>query len=261
GSSPVHLCSLVWISSTLRSAQYRADSVGASVFTNVLPAFHCPSCRLAGLLRHVHTSRVLGLLRDLRPIHRLQRTPHLSHHLNGFLTVGVTWNGSRVHWESIDQLGIQLCSGSLATSTPQFFLVASPPARLAGYGVDHHVHGGRALRPDPYPPALSRCHAYGAFSLIPTRIPSDLARRTHPVWQSRDVSALSALLPALPGVSRVGLRSAPTGILRHPSEEVLHLLQFPAPHGAPIMPSTDSGNRAARHSGSPWRNASSYMCE
>jgi hypothetical protein len=28
-----------------------------------------------------------------------------------------------------------------------------------------------------------------------------------------------------------------------------------------IMPSTDSGNRAARHSGSPWRRANSYMCE
>ena len=25
------------------------------------------------------------------------------------------------------------------------------------------------------------------------------------------------------------------------------------------MPSTDKGNSAARHSGSPWRNASSYM--
>jgi hypothetical protein len=28
-----------------------------------------------------------------------------------------------------------------------------------------------------------------------------------------------------------------------------------------IIPSTESGNRAARHSGSPWRRASSYMCE
>jgi hypothetical protein len=43
---------------------------------------------------------------------------------------------------------------------------------------------------------------------------------------------LSALLPALPGVSRIRLRPAPTGLLRQPSEEVLHLPRFPAPHGA-----------------------------
>ena len=43
---------------------------------------------------------------------------------------------------------------------------------------------------------------------------------------------MSALLPALTGVSRIGLRSAPTRPLRRPSEEVFHLLRFPAPHGA-----------------------------
>jgi hypothetical protein len=64
-------------------------------------------------------------------------------------------------------------------------------------------------------------------------MPSDPARRTRPVWQSRIVPALSALLPALPDVSRVGLRSAPTRLLRQPGEEVLHLLRLPAPHGAP----------------------------
>jgi hypothetical protein len=46
-------------------------------------------------------------------------------------------DGSRVHCESIDQLGIQLCPGSIATVTPQAFTVASPPARQAGYGVGH----------------------------------------------------------------------------------------------------------------------------
>jgi hypothetical protein len=72
-----------------------------------------------------------------------------------------------------------------------------------------------------------------SFTTGSSRIPSDLARRTHPVWQSQDVPALSALLRALPGISRVGLRSAPTRLLRQPSEEVFHLLRFPAPHGAP----------------------------
>ncbi|MFI6369298.1 hypothetical protein ACIBG0_42205, partial [Nocardia sp. NPDC050630] len=63
-------------------------------------------------------------------------------------------------------------------------------------------------------------------------MPSDLARRTRPVWQFRTVPATAALLPALPGVSRIGLRSAPTRLLRQPSEKVFHLLRFLAPHGA-----------------------------
>jgi hypothetical protein len=57
-------------------------------------------------------------------------------HPNGFRTAGTTRDGSRVHREPIDQLGIQLCPGDIATSTPQFFLVASPPASQTGYGVD-----------------------------------------------------------------------------------------------------------------------------
>ena len=72
-----------------------------------------------------------------------------------------------------------------------------------------------------------------SFTTGSSRMPSDLACRTRPVWQSRTVPALSALLPALPGVSRIGLRSAPTEPLRRPGEEVSHLPRFPAPHGAP----------------------------
>jgi hypothetical protein len=72
-----------------------------------------------------------------------------------------------------------------------------------------------------------------SFNTGSSRIPSDLARRTRPVWQYQTVPALSALLPALPGVSRIRLRPAPTRLLRQPGEEVSHLLRFPAPHGAP----------------------------
>ena len=72
-----------------------------------------------------------------------------------------------------------------------------------------------------------------SFTTGSSRIPSDLARRTRPVWQYQTVPALSALLPALPGVSRIRLRSAPARLLRQPGEEVSHLLRFPAPHGAP----------------------------
>ena len=63
-------------------------------------------------------------------------------------------------------------------------------------------------------------------------MPSDLACPTRSVWQYRTVPALSALLPTLTGVSRVGLRSAPTRLLRQPSEEDSHLLRYTAPHGA-----------------------------
>jgi hypothetical protein len=55
----------------------------------------------------------------------------------GSQTAGTARDGSRVHCESIDQSGTQLCPGSIATATPQTFTMASPPARQAGYGVDH----------------------------------------------------------------------------------------------------------------------------
>jgi hypothetical protein len=91
---------------------------------------------------------------------------------------------------------------------------------------------GRALHPGPYPPDLSRRLAYGALTTGSCRIPSDLARRTQLVWQYQAVPALSALLPTLPVVSRIRLRSASIGLLRQPDEKVFHLLQLRAPHGA-----------------------------
>jgi hypothetical protein len=54
----------------------------------------------------------------------------------GSQTAGATRDSSRVHCESIDQSGTQLCPGSIATATPQTFTVASPPTRQAGFGVD-----------------------------------------------------------------------------------------------------------------------------
>jgi hypothetical protein len=95
-----------------------------------------------------------------------------------------------------------------------------------------------------------------SFNTGSSRIPSDLARWTRPIWQSQTVPALSALLPALPGVPRIRLRSAPTRLLRQPGEEVLHLLRFPAPHGA-LRP------HVARSTSSVWpsgRRRSASMC-
>jgi hypothetical protein len=92
---------------------------------------------------------------------------------------------------------------------------------------------GRALHPGPYPPDLSRCHAYGALPLVPHVCLLISLAGPDPSGSTRTVPALSALLPALSGVSRIGLRSAPTRPLRQPGEEDSHLLRFPAPHGAP----------------------------
>jgi hypothetical protein len=36
----------------------------------------------------------------------------------------------------MDRVGAQLCSGSIVTAAPQAFTVTSPPARLAGFGVE-----------------------------------------------------------------------------------------------------------------------------
>src|SRR4051812_16492320 len=67
--SAAQRCSLVWISSTRRSARSRANS-SSSIFTDALLAFQHPSCGPTGLLRHAGGFPALGLLRDLRPAPR-----------------------------------------------------------------------------------------------------------------------------------------------------------------------------------------------
>jgi hypothetical protein len=70
--------------------------------------------------------------------------------------------------ESIDEGGARLDPDSIATPTPQFFDVASPPDQQTGYGVDpHHRADTRsgadhALHTGPYPSGLSRFWTYGA---------------------------------------------------------------------------------------------------
>jgi hypothetical protein len=178
---------------------------------------------LAGPLRHARTSRTLGLLQGLRPIPRLHQTTCLSHQPRGSGTAGTMRDGSRVHREPIDQLGTQLCPGSIANGYAADFHRGLPTGTLNRLRSRPSPLDSRALHPGPYLPDLSRCHAYGAFNTGSSRIPSDLARRTRPVWRYQAVPALSALLPALPGVSRIGLRSAPTKLLRQPGGKDLHL--------------------------------------
>jgi hypothetical protein len=207
-SSVAQRCSLAWISRTLRSAP-KSVSVGASVFTGVLRAFQHPPCRLAGPLRHVRAFRALGLLRGLRPTLRPTADVGPALRCPGWSIVRATAGGSHVHRQPFDEGGAQPFPGSLATSTPQAFLVASPPActsRLRSH--PPHDHGRCALRTGPYPPGWSRLDAYGASRAGSSRTPSRRACRTRPVWQFQGVPALSGLLSTPPGDSRVRLSSA-----------------------------------------------------
>ena len=109
-----------------------------------------------------------------------------------------------------------------------------PPHRHAKPATKSTVHPGRSrTAPRPISTRFEPVPRLRSFRTGSSRIPSDLARRTQPVWQYQAVPALSALLPTLTGISRIRLRSAPTRLLRQPGEEVSHLLRSSAPHGAP----------------------------
>ena len=187
-----------------------------------------------------------GAFAPSRAFNRRRIYPAVS---GGSRTEGATRDGSRVHCESIDQSGTQLCPGSIATATPQTFTVASPPTRQVGFEVDPPA-GRSCTAPRPLSTRFEPVPRLRSFTTGSSRMPSDPARRTRSVWQSRIVPALSALLPALPDVSRVGLRSAPTRLLRQPGEEVLHLPRLPAPHGA----QAPRGGRDTTCSQCSWRH-------
>jgi hypothetical protein len=76
--------------------------------------------------------------------------------------------------ESIDEGGARLDPDSIATPTPQFFDVASPPDRQPGFGVGPHRTSdtGHALHTGPYPSGLSRYWTYGASDSGSSRTPS-----------------------------------------------------------------------------------------
>ena len=76
--------------------------------------------------------------------------------------------------ESIDEGGARLDPDSIATPTPQFFDVASPPDRQPGFGVGPHrtSNTGHALHTGPYPSGLSRYWTYGASDSGSSRTPS-----------------------------------------------------------------------------------------
>jgi hypothetical protein len=199
---------------------------------------------------------VLGLLRGLRPIPCLRPTTGLSRPSSWTLEGGS--DTKRFPCSTRNRL-ISLAPSFAPAASPQLRRRPSswPSRRHAKpatkSAAPEQPRNGRALHPGPYPPDLSRRLAYGALTTGSCRIPSDLARRTQPVWQYQAVPALSALLPTLPVVSRIRLRSASIGLLRQPDEKVFHLLQLRAPHGALAPRGARNGarTRAAR----PWRAA------
>ena len=125
-----------------------------------------------------------------------------------------------------------------------------PPHRHAEPATELTIHHSwPRTAPRPISTRLEPVPRLRSFTTGSSRMPSDPARRTRPIWQSQAVPALSALLPDLPVVSRIGLRSAPTRLLRQPSEEDLHLLRFPAPHGARGSRLRRLASAARRHPG------------
>jgi hypothetical protein len=150
---------------------------------------------------------------------------------NGFQAKGTARDDSRVHCEPIDQRGIQLCpaTSSRVRRSPS----SQPPHRHRKPATESTSHYGRlCVAPRPISARFEPVPRLRSFTAGSSRIPSDLARRTRPVWQCQTVPALSALLAILPGIPRVRLRSAPAKLLRQLDEKVLHLLRFSAPHGA-----------------------------
>ena len=171
-------CSLVWISRTRRSARNSTSSV-SSVFTNGLRAFQCPPCRLAGPLRHVHASRVLGLLRDLRPVPRPPAgngPAHPPDRLPGGegrpgTVPTFTWNRS-----------MREAPASTPTASPRLRRRPStwPPHQtnkpaselIPTRRADTRSGADHALHTSPYPSGLSRLWTYGASDSGSSRTPS-----------------------------------------------------------------------------------------
>jgi len=153
--------------------------------------------------------------------------------------------GSHVHRASIGQGGVQLDPGSIATSTPQTFSVASSPTELLGFGVDPSSSSESRTARRPLSTRFEPVQVLRDFNHWFTRVtPSGLASRTQAVWQFRPVSALSGLLPALPSVPWFKLPPASIKLLRQFDGEGLSpSLDDAAPRGARPDTCTRSSRR------------------
>ena len=122
---------------------------------------------------------------------------------------GQPQDGSHVHRRPIDGGGAQLFPCSLATSTPQTFLMASAPATKFRRRSRPPHSGQTCTAPRPTSARLEPMPRLRGFShWFALATPSRLACRTRAVWQYRPVPSLSGLLPSTPCASRAGLPPA-----------------------------------------------------
>ncbi len=155
---------MAWISSTRRSAEYSPKNSRSPVFTGGLLAFPCVHCRLAGLLRHAHASRVLGLLRGLRPI----RTSSVGDG-PARLPAGCRKGGATPGWfpRSPRIRSRSEVPASTPAASPRLRRRPSPwpPHRIPQPASESNpaLGGVRALRTVPYPSGLSPALALRDF--------------------------------------------------------------------------------------------------
>jgi hypothetical protein len=112
---------------------------------------------------HPPAAHSLVVLQGLRPTLRPSADDEPAPDRVGYPATRATADGSHVHDVPIDEGDAQLCPGSIATATPQTFTMASPPAKLPGFGVDR-----------PPIPAVTHCtpahiHQVGAGSSLTER--------------------------------------------------------------------------------------------
>ncbi len=179
-------------------------------------------------------------------------TPRPSQRTTRLLTAGPAGrkvrsgrDASHVHRVPVVGLGAQLCPCGLATSTPQPFLVASPPSTSPGKGVAHPA--GRAPHPGPYPPDLSRCHLLrGVTTLVPhVHLPVSLAGpgpsgSASPSRRCQGCSHPPRRLPAQAALSFTALlRQAGDEGLPPPSGQTRRLVAHEVPDPSPGPDRTD----------------------
>ena len=132
---------------------------------------------------------------------------------------------SHVHHVPVGRGGAQLFPGSLATSTPQIFLVASSGTKAVTSGVAAH-HAWPVLGVRCWPAHIRQVRAgsplsgfHHWFTARCTVLPClpDPARLAVP-----DRPVVVGAAPTLPGASQVRLPPASTGLLRQPSGGSFH---------------------------------------
>jgi len=131
--------------------------------------------------------------------------------------------GSHVHLRPFDELGAQLCPGSIATATPQSFTVASWPAKPTGAGVDPAQQPRSRTAPRPISARFEPVELLRGFTADSLRTPSPLACRTRAVWQYQHVPSLSGLLPPGPAPPGPSCPQLQPGRCDGPAAESSHL--------------------------------------